>query len=361
MAFDPVQEDCLRLILANMERDGIQLLQDPLYIERATDVFQKDPSPLIHTDHERSFHLVAKATELIDYRAPFAATEAEAEEQANAAEAYLREAVELDPRNWDAQRMLATLQSSCDDELISYLLDHKQDVASDAAGLIEQASNPYEAEFARDLGQRPHQRWIAALASRFLIAGQYRKALSYAEEGLAVSPTDLAGVRHTGMLAMAKLEVAPEELQRYRTRHAAAYQITGQGPSRRGHTGGHKPDAWSLIAQMSLAYRAFDFAGATTALRTLMRVYPHAEMPLYFQTEFPDGAFARVNVQPGSEDELVIALSEATPLLQEGMGTPDSASFALWIAEHELVQQALGAQDAHMRPEAHGNAHGGEA
>ena len=48
-------------------------------------------------------------------------------------------------------------------------------------------------------------------------------------------------------------------------------------------------------------------------------------------------------------------------LLQEGMGTPDSASFALWIAEHELVQQALGAQDAHMRPEAHGNAHGGEA
>ena len=102
-----------------------------------------------------------------------------------------------------------------------------------------------------------------------------------------MSPTDLAGVRHTGMLAMAKLEVAPEELQRYRTRHAAAYQITGQGPSRRGHTGGHKPDAWSLIAQMSLAYRAFDFTGATTALRTLMRVYPHAAMPLYFQTEFP--------------------------------------------------------------------------
>lgn len=360
MAFDPIQEDCLRLILANMEREGVQLLQDPLYIDRASEAFQNDPSSLIHTDRERSFHLVSKATEVVDYRAPFAPTEQDAEAQFDIAENYLREATELDPRNWDAQRMLATLQSKSDDELISYLLDHRADVERDVEHLLEDASNPYEEEFARDLGQRPLQRWIAMLASRLFIAGQYRMALMCAEEGLRAYPLDMAGIRHTGMLALAKLEVAPEELKRYRSRHAAAYQLADKSASRRTQPGGHAPDAWSLIAQMSLAYRSFDMAGATTALRTLMRVYPRSAQSLYFQAEFPDGVFSRVNVQPGSEDELVLALSEATPLLQEGMGTPDSASFALWIAEHDLVQRSLDARDPLPHTETRGNAPGGE-
>lgn len=359
MAFDPIQEDCLRLILANMKRDGVQLLNDPRYIERASDAFQNDPSALIRTDRDRSFHLVAQATEIADYRAPFAATEAEAEAQFNTAEDYLREAAELDPLNWDAQRMLATLQSDSDDELVSYLVEHLDEVAAEAEGLIEKASDPYDLEFARDLGQRAYQRWLAALSSRLLIAGRYRMALTYAERGLEANPLDPAGIRHTGMLALAKLEVAPDELKRYRARHAAAYQIAIQSPSRRPHAGGHRPDAWSLIAQMSLAYRSFDLEGATAALRSIMRVYPRAAQPLYFQAEFPDGVFSRVNVQPGSEDELVLALSEATPLLQEGMGTPDSASFSLWIAEHELVRRALDAQDTRVRPETHGGT-GGE-
>ena len=198
------------------------------------------------------------------------------------------------------------------------------------------------------------------LASRLFIAGQYRMALMCAEEGLRAYPLDMAGIRHTGMLALAKLEVAPDELKRYRARHAAAYQLAGKSASRRTQPGGHAPDAWSLIAQMSLAYRSFDMAGATTALRTLMRVYPRSAQSLYFQAEFPDGVFSRVNVQPGSEDELVLALSEATPLLQEGMGTPDSASFALWIAEHDLVQRSLDARDPLPHTETRGNAPGGE-
>ena len=239
MAFDPIQEDCLRLILANMEREGVQLLQDPLYIDRASEAFQNDPSSLIHTDRERSFHLVSKATEVVDYRAPFAPTEQDAEAQFDIAENYLREATELDPRNWDAQRMLATLQSESDDELISYLLDHRADVERDVEHLLEDASNPYEEEFARDLGQRPLQRWIAMLASRLFIAGQYRMALMCAEEGLRAYPLDMAGIRHTGMLALAKLEVAPEELKRYRSRHAAAYQLAGKSASRRTQPGGH--------------------------------------------------------------------------------------------------------------------------
>ena len=34
-------------------------------------------------------------------------------------------------------------------------------------------------------------------------------------------------------------------------------------------------------------------------------------------------------------------LSEATPLLQEGLGAPDNAGLAVWVATHDLVQEAL--------------------
>lgn len=361
MAFDPIQEDCLRLILAAAEREGVHPIENPAVVERLTQAFQADPSSLIATDADRSFHLVAKATELLDYRVPFIADEVEAEAQVVQAEAYLREAIELDAGNWDAQRMLATTQSASDDELVCYLLDNRDAVARDAASVVEQARTPHAVEFARDLGQRPYQRWNAALASRLLIAGQYRRSMKVAEETLAAYPLDLAGVRHTGMLALAKLEVEPVELERYRSRHAVAYQHGGASSGRRARPSSHKPDAWTLIAQMSLAYRAFDFDAATAALNSILRVYPRAAQPLYVQAEFPDGVFSRVNVAPGSEDELILALSEATPLLQEGMGTPDSASFALWVAEHDLVRGALSPEDLETAFQMFGGAAGGGA
>lgn len=363
--FDPIQEDCLRLILSSMEHDGVSPLADPDYIAQASSTFQKNPAALIHTDRDRSFHLVSKATEIIDYRIPFLNTEEEVERQLNVAENYLREAIELDEGNWDAKRMLATTQSESDDALVCYLLDNRDAVAADAAHLLDLASQPgisvYLREYAPDLGQRAHLRWLAALASRLLIAGQYRRALTTVEESLAIAPHDPADIRHTGTLALAKLEVDPSELKRFRSRHALAYQMAAATDSRRPHTrgGGHKPDAWSLIAEMSLAYRSFDFDRAAAALRTLMRVYPSAAQPLYFQAEFPDGAFSRVHVMPGSEDELVLALSEATPLLQEGMGTPEAASFSLWLSEHELVQKSLTAQDLQLREQMGGMTHGG--
>ncbi|MFR7797743.1 MAG: hypothetical protein ACLU37_06215 [Collinsella sp.] len=72
---------------------------------------------------------------------------------------------------------------------------------------------------------------------------------------------------------------------------------------------------------MSAAWRELDYE-APTLLRILARSCPHAAEALYFQTEFPDGVYARVNVASGSTDELVLALSEATPVLQEGLGAP---------------------------------------
>lgn len=50
MAFDPVQEDCLRLILAAMEREGADPASDAAFIERASEAYRLDPATLIHTD-----------------------------------------------------------------------------------------------------------------------------------------------------------------------------------------------------------------------------------------------------------------------------------------------------------------------
>ena len=322
-----------------MQRDRIALT-DATAVQRLANTFRTDPASLIHTDRDRSFHLVAKATELVDYRIPLLADDAEIDHLAEQAENYLREAAELDPGNWDAARMLAAMDAPTNDAYVSYLLDNRDAVERDVASLSDRAADPYEREFANDLGQRPYLRWLAALASRTLIAGQYRLSLSYAEESLTLAPQDPAGARHTATLAMAKLEVDPADLKSFRTRHAAAYQPAA--PQGRRHPSTERElDAWSLIADMDLAYRSLDYPSATRALRILMRTYPHAAEALFYQSEFPDGLFGRVNAEPGSADELVLALSEATPLLQEGMGAPDDASFSVWIAEHELVQSNL--------------------
>ena len=340
MAFDPIQEDCLRLVLGAMRRERIYPLENAAFIERCMEDFHADPARLIVHDRDRSFHLVAMATEIVDYRVPFIMDDTAADAEAAKAEAQLREACELDPANWDAKRMLAALEAESNDAYVSYLLDHRADVEADLARVTSETSTPYDREFAGDLGRRPYLRWLAAIASRALIAGQYRLALTVAEESLAYAPADPADVRHTAMLAMAKLEYPRAELDRFHKRYGTAYAsplILG----RRHHLAEKSPDAWTLIAQLACAYHDFDMAGATRMLKQLMRVYPHSAEALYYQAEFPDGVFCRVNVEPGSIDELILALSEATPLLQEGLGSPSNACLSTWIATHERVQREL--------------------
>ena len=340
MAFDPIQEDCLRLILEAMRRERVYPLNNAIFIERGMEQFREDPAKLIACDRDRSFHLMAKATEILDYRIPFLTDEAEIDRQEERAEHYLHEAIELDASNWDAKRMLAALDAESNDEYVSYLLDNRAAVERDLAATVEATNDAYTREYASDLARRPLERWLAALASRAVISGQYRLALTVAEESLAFAPTDPADIRHAGMLALAKLEGNHQDIKQYRSRHAIAYGIAG--PLRRRHHAAEKsPDAWTLLTEISAAYRAFDYTSAERYLHQLMRVYPGAAEPLYYQAEFPDGIFARVNVVPGSQDELILAISEATPLLQEGIGTPDNACFASWIANHEMVRRAL--------------------
>ena len=347
MAFDPIQEDCLRLILEDMRRKNVFPLEDAAFIEQGMGAYQTDPSQLIHTDRDRSFHLTARAAEVIDYQIPFLTSEEDVVRQEDLAEGFLREAVELDPKNWDAVRMLAALESPSNDAYVSFLLDHRKEALDDLSALAGSADDPYTREFASDLGTRPYLRWLSALAAQALISGQYRMAFTVAEQCLAIAPHDPGGIRHTGLLALAKLEATHEELAAYRSRHTLAYASTPLQPRRAGRPAKRAADPWTLLAEMSAAYRAYDFDGATETLAAIVHGFPHAVQALYFQPEFPEGVFARVHVAPGSEDELVLALSEATPLLQEGIGSPDNACFSSWIANHDLVRNALG---SHAEP-----------
>ncbi|MBM6943258.1 hypothetical protein [Collinsella intestinalis] len=354
MAFDPVQEDCLRLTLETLRREHVFPLENEAVVQRCMSAYQTDPAQLIVHDRDRSFHLVAVATEAVDYRIPFIADDAEAERLTVQAEHQLQEACDLDPGNWDARRMLVALGAASNDEYVAYLIDYRSDLERDLERMRGAAADPYDREFALDLGRRPYLRWLGALATHALIAGKYRLALSAAEDCLAAAPDDPGEARHTAELALAKLEATREELAQFRRAHASAY--LPPVPFRRRQAKPERPlDAWSLIAELACAYHDLDFAGATRSLRTLMRTYARTAQPLYYQAEFPEGIFARVHVMPGSEDELILALSEATPLLQEGLGAPDNASLATWIATHPLVQEELASLDAAPGPLRHGS------
>ena len=53
MAFDPIQEDCHRLVLEALRRDNIPLTDGPA-VERLMDQFTRNPAPLIVHDRDRA-------------------------------------------------------------------------------------------------------------------------------------------------------------------------------------------------------------------------------------------------------------------------------------------------------------------
>lgn len=208
MAFDPIQEDCHRLVLEALRRDNIPLTDGPA-VERLMEQFTRNPAPLIVHDRDRAGHLIAKVVEAVDYRIPFIPDDAQAEQEEAAAENMLREAAALDPANWDAQRMLTALTAESNEEYVQYLVSKCDEVEHDLALKIASAQDPYEREAAGDLTRRPYLRWLAALASRALISGRYRMSLDAANRSLDFAPNDPAGVRHTAMLAMASSNTPP--------------------------------------------------------------------------------------------------------------------------------------------------------
>lgn len=96
MAFDPIQEDCHRLVLEALRRDNIPLT-DGTAVERLMEQFTRNPAPLIVHDRDRAGHLIAKVVEAVDYRIPFIPDDTQAEQEEGAAENMLREAARARP------------------------------------------------------------------------------------------------------------------------------------------------------------------------------------------------------------------------------------------------------------------------
>ncbi len=322
MAFDPQREDYQRLGLRYARHIDAT---NPADATRAFATFgrrfARERDSLPQSDGDRAFHLVAMASKLIDYELPFVSDE-EAENLIVRGHQLLDEALSLDGRCYDALRMKAAADNPSFEAFYTYLTDCAEEVRRiceerRASALATEPSDERK-QLAADIAMRPFLRWLATLAEQALICGRNREALRHARAALEVDLRDGADVRFTAALAYAKLE--DEQGLDELLSGALAKRCTR--PSN---------DAWAQIARVAMAHKRYDLRAASEQLGELMRLYPHAPETLIRQIELPDGVFARLAVRPYSEDELVLAVSEATVLLQEGREPEGRGVLGVWV------------------------------
>lgn len=333
MAFDPLQEDFLHIVLQSSSAKTSKGTPDQLRIADLFEQYRNDPDSLIASDTNRARHLVALATMQLDYEAPFYTDEEQAQQAIASAEKLLKQAFELDPKNLDAQRMLHALKSKAVSEHLDFLLnaeDQAQNQFDEAVTQVNTSSSIFEHDLAI-LHTRPALRWFASIAQKAFIAGRYQLSLDYCHKTLSLDPSDVADVKYIAMYAMVKLEYNLQDLMAF-----AKQYLDLDAP---------RCNAWLMIAAIAISYKNLNMDAARTFLEKLFETYPTAARVLRLQGELPSGIWHRVNVHPFSEDELIQALSEAMPLLQEGLGAPLSAPFALWLAMNPLVEAHLDEND----------------
>ena len=320
MSFDPHREDYQRLGLRFARSlDG----QDPASATRAfagfNRRFSQNRDSLPQSDADRAFHLVAEATTLIDYELPFA-TDEQAEELIDQGHLLLDEAIAPDPRCHDAIRMKIAAESPSFESYYDFLARTADDVRAqcEEARANARDESPERASLEADIAMRPYYRWLATQAGKAVICGRNREAIRIGETLLELDPQDAADVRFTCAIAYAKLE-DETGLDRFAARTK---------PLVRAGT----DDAWMQLSRISLAHKRHDMAEARRLLTRLVDTYPHASAALTSQKELPDGVFARLAVAPFSEDELILAASEATVLFQEGRDDSGRGVLGVWIA-----------------------------
>ena len=285
---------------------------------------------LYETDADHAFHLVTRATNIIDYQLPFA-QESQVDALLRKGRALLDEALSLDENCFDARRMLACMDLPSFDERLAYLTQGKDEVKAACIAAAEEAASTDDerGELARQVTLNPYFRWLAQMADHALVCGHNHSCLNLCHELLKLDPNDMSDVRFTLALCAAKLE-DPDALE-------AGYAMLS--PAFVPHI---PEDAWALIARMSLAYKAHRLNDARAYLRKLLTTYPTGTNALMRQTELPDGLFARINVGFFSEDELVLALSEATVLTQEGAEEYGQGPFGMWIVDEVMRSSPAG-------------------
>lgn len=322
MAYDPHDEDYQRMVLRfTRSLDG----RDPIsatssFASFGRRFFQSRDS-LPQSDEDRAFHLVTEAATLIDYELPFVDDE-QAEKLIERGHQLLDEALSLDARCHDAVRMKSAADSPSFEGYYAFLVSAADEVRSsceERCSTIRDES-PERAALEADITMRPYYRWLATLASKAVICGRNREAIKYSEQLLELDPQDNSDVRFTCAIAYAKLE------DQQGLEHFAAKTK----PLMRAGT----EDAWMQLARIALAHKRHDLADARRLLLRLAETYPHATEALASQKELPDGVFARLAVAPFSEDELILAVSEGTVLLQEGRDDSGRGVLGTWIARN---------------------------
>lgn len=322
MAHDPKREDYLRLSLRfALSLDAADAAELPRAFASFGRRFAQDRDSLPQSDADRAFHLVVLATELLDYRLPFAPDDNLASQFARRADALLDEAKALDPTCYDAVRMRFFTSTPSAEERSRFLMDGEKDVRSFCEAERERVCEAMDGEremLAASIAMRPYWRWLAAMAECSLVAGRNREAVELAERLLASDPHDLSDARFTLAYALAKLEDGPglaRLVERYET-------ISPMRPA---------DDAWIVLSQLALAYKNYEMGSARRLLERLLACYSTSARALVRQLEIADGVFARIRVVPYSEDEMVVALSEGVVLLQEGGMPGGHGALSTWI------------------------------
>lgn len=340
MSYDPRFEDYQRLSLRFARTvDDLDAFAAARAFAGFGRRYAQNRDALPQSDADRAFHLVAEATVLIDYELPFAKDD-QVEKIVSSASEKLGEAIELDGQCHDARRMLAAGTSQGFENYYRFLASESDRVRRDCERRRREATADLppgeQAELAGNLAMRPYLRWVSTQATKALVCGRYRVAAGLSEQLLDLDPSDESDARFTCAFAYAKLEdsSALESLAR-RTRAV--------GGSRR------PENAWMLLSRVSLAHKRRDFDAARTHLGRLVETYPHAALTLSRQDELVDGVFCRLACAPYSEDELILAVSEGTVLLQEGRYAGERGPLGSWIASQEAIVEGARSDAARSR------------
>ena len=291
--------------VALRRRDQLGPLSDGAYQELLDDV-KADVERFVETPSEEAMLLVCKALErheearkdedLMDDDAFFSSRAKRMARLGHDCEAALA----LDPSCFDAA-LLSTLSKDLDpDRAIRPLLE----LEHRAVETLAQGVLPSDAW--NDLTLRPLLRIKAAVARTCLDSSRYRMAAEKAEEAIALSSSDVIGVRHTCALAYARLE------------DENAFDALDVLFSRQGST-------WEHLARTILLYKLGRMSAARRALRGFSRLCEGGAYalikPVMVDTYLPDRPDAPVL----SFAEATLAVHEADPIICD---VPDFVAWA---------------------------------
>ena len=320
MAFDPKKEDFDRLFIHHLIETSATEPPNPQQFNSYVAHFSDNPDALIASDEDRAFHLMAQAVEKIDYLLP-TVNESEGKPFVLDGQKLLARACELDPHCFDALRMHQAMACTALEDHFQYLVEQEEEVHQICIEKGAAAAKGVSEEFAEavvELAMRPYYRWLSALATRALISGRNKAAISYGQKLFSLDPTDFGDIRFTLALAYAKLEDA-DGLAKLEKQYATVF------PPR------PPDDAWMMLARMALAFKTNNREYANDLLDKLLAHYKTGALTLFIQRDLPEGEYARLNVEPYSEDELILAVSEAAVLLQEGNDFTGRGIFGRWL------------------------------